>query len=66
MVGFKAAQALAFVLRRPFVGVNHHEAHLYSPWTKGSPPTADLSDFEPTFRLSSAAATPCWCTSTTN
>jgi len=51
MVGFKAAQALAFVLRRPFVGVNHHEAHLYSPWTKGSPPTADLSDFEPNISL---------------
>src|SRR3989475_10354037 len=51
MVGFKAAQALAFVLRRPFVGVNHHEAHLYSPWTKGSPPTTDLSDFEPNISL---------------
>ena len=32
MTGFKAAQALAFVLRKPFLGINHHEAHLYSPW----------------------------------
>jgi N6-L-threonylcarbamoyladenine synthase len=32
IVGFKAAQAVAFALRKPFVGINHHEAHLYSPW----------------------------------
>src|SRR5262245_16083730 len=32
MIGFKAAQAAAFALRRPFLGVHHHEAHLYSPW----------------------------------
>jgi N6-L-threonylcarbamoyladenine synthase len=32
LVGFKAAQAMAFALRVPFIGVNHHEAHLYSPW----------------------------------
>ena len=51
MVGFKAAQALAFVLRRPFVGVNHHEAHLYSPWTSGSPPATAFSDFEPNVSL---------------
>ena len=28
MTGFKAAQAAAFALRRPFLGVHHHEAHL--------------------------------------
>src|SRR5262245_26150878 len=28
MAGFKAAQTLAFVLRRPFLGMHHHEAHL--------------------------------------
>jgi N6-L-threonylcarbamoyladenine synthase len=38
MVGLKAAQALAFVLRRPLVGIHHHEAHLYSPWL--SPPAS--------------------------
>ncbi|HEV2455825.1 MAG TPA: tRNA (adenosine(37)-N6)-threonylcarbamoyltransferase complex transferase subunit TsaD [Verrucomicrobiae bacterium] len=32
LVGFKAAQSMAFALRKPFIGINHHEAHLYSPW----------------------------------
>jgi N6-L-threonylcarbamoyladenine synthase len=36
LVGFKSAQAVAFALRKPFVGVNHHEAHLYSPWIETS------------------------------
>lgn len=34
LVGFKAAQAMAYALRRPCFGVNHHEAHLYSPWDR--------------------------------
>jgi len=38
LVGFKAAQAVAFALRKPFVGIHHHEAHLYSPWISLSPP----------------------------
>jgi N6-L-threonylcarbamoyladenine synthase len=32
LVGFKAAQAVAFALNKPFIGIHHHEAHLYSPW----------------------------------
>jgi N6-L-threonylcarbamoyladenine synthase len=32
MVGLKAAQGVAFALNKPFVGIHHHEAHLYSPW----------------------------------
>src|SRR5882757_8858684 len=28
LVGLKVAQALAFALRKPFMGINHHEAHL--------------------------------------
>ena len=28
MIGFKAAQALAFARNKPFIGINHHEAHL--------------------------------------
>ncbi len=37
LVGLKAAQAIAFALRKPFVGINHHEAHLYSPWISQQP-----------------------------
>jgi N6-L-threonylcarbamoyladenine synthase len=51
MVGFKAAQAMAFVLRKPFVGIHHHEAHLYSPWISGAPPRADFEAFEPNVSL---------------
>ncbi len=51
LVGLKAAQSLAFVLRRPFVGVHHHHAHLYSPWIQGDPPTADFREFRPNVSL---------------
>jgi N6-L-threonylcarbamoyladenine synthase len=51
MVGLKAAQTIAFVLRRPFFGIHHHEAHLYSPWIQGQPPTADFSQFQPNVSL---------------
>lgn len=51
LTGLKAAQALAFTLRRPFLGIHHHEAHLYSPWIAGSPPVADFSKFQPNVSL---------------
>jgi N6-L-threonylcarbamoyladenine synthase len=51
MIGFKAAQALAFVCRKPFRGVHHHEAHLYSPWITGDPPRADFGQFQPNVSL---------------
>ena len=51
MVGLKAAQAFAFVQRKPFIGIHHHEAHLYSPWISGSPPRAALDEFEPNVSL---------------
>jgi N6-L-threonylcarbamoyladenine synthase len=51
MAGFKAAQAFAFVLRRPLIGIHHHEAHLYSPWIQGKPPATDFSSFEPNVSL---------------
>lgn len=51
MIGFKAAQALAFALRKPFIGIHHHEAHLYSPWVSGEPPAADFSAFQPNVSL---------------
>ena len=48
LVGFKTAQAIAFVLKKPCLGINHHEAHLYSPWIRGE--SADFSDFQPNVR----------------
>ena len=51
LVGFKAAQAVAFALNKPFIGINHHEAHLYSPWISGKPPAADFSNFQPNVSL---------------
>jgi N6-L-threonylcarbamoyladenine synthase len=51
LIGLKAAQAVAFALSKPFIGINHHEAHLYSPWIAGSPPAADFSNFEPNVSL---------------
>lgn len=51
MMGFKSAQATAFTLRKPFFGIHHHEAHLYSPWTAGKPRVADFSAFEPNVSL---------------
>ncbi len=43
LVGFKAAQAVAFSLRKPFVGIHHHEAHLYSPWIVATTSPAAVS-----------------------
>ncbi len=51
MIGLKAAQAMAFVLGKPFFGVHHHEAHLYSPWISGTPPRADFGNFQPNVSL---------------
>jgi N6-L-threonylcarbamoyladenine synthase len=51
LVGFKAAQAVAFALGKPFVGINHHEAHLYSPWISGEPAVADFTKFQPNISL---------------
>ena len=45
LVGFRAAQAFAFALRKPFIGINHHEAHLYSPWI------GDFAAFQPNVSL---------------
>ena len=51
LVGFKAGQAIAFALRKPFVGVHHHEAHLYSPWISGKPALAEFNLFQPNVSL---------------
>jgi N6-L-threonylcarbamoyladenine synthase len=51
LVGLKAAQALAFSLRKPALGIHHHEAHLYSPWISAQPPRSDFAQFEPSVSL---------------
>jgi N6-L-threonylcarbamoyladenine synthase len=51
LIGVKAAQSFAYAIRRPFIGVQHHEAHLYSPWIRGQPPRADFGEFEPNVSL---------------
>ncbi|MGB7767468.1 MAG: tRNA (adenosine(37)-N6)-threonylcarbamoyltransferase complex transferase subunit TsaD [Verrucomicrobiia bacterium] len=51
LVGLKAAQSVAFVLQKPFLGIHHHEAHLYSPWISSDPLAADFSGFQPNVSL---------------
>jgi N6-L-threonylcarbamoyladenine synthase len=65
LIGFKAAQSVAFALNKPFIGVNHHEAHLYSPWIRYASPSplqgervgvrgelqADFTAFQPNISL---------------
>ena len=47
MIGVRAAQGYAYGLGCPFLGVHHHEAHLYSPWIEGDPLRAAFEHFEP-------------------
>lgn len=51
MVGLKAAQSMAYALEKPFLGLNHHEAHLYSPWIWGEPLRAHWEEFLPNVSL---------------
>ena len=51
VVGYQAAQSLAFALRKAFLGVHHHEAHLYSPWIAGEPWSADFQSLQPNVSL---------------
>jgi N6-L-threonylcarbamoyladenine synthase len=51
MAGLKAAQAMAFVLRKPFYAMHHHDAHLYSPWIGGDPLRAQFGSFQPNVSL---------------
>ncbi len=51
MIGWKAAQAMAYSLDRPLIGVNHLQAHLYSPWFVGDPLESRWEKFEPNISL---------------
>src|SRR5438093_1123341 len=51
LIGFETAQSFAFSMHRPFLGIHHHEAHLYSPWIGGEPPRAEFERFEPNVSL---------------
>ena len=51
MIGLKAAQGLAFGLGKPFLAINHHEAHLYSPWIVDDPLRANFDEFQPSVSL---------------
>jgi len=51
MVGWKTAQALAYSIDCPLIGVNHVVAHLYSAWFSGTPTRNNLDDFIPNISL---------------
>ena len=57
LVGLKAAQSMAFVLDKPFLGIHHHEGHLYSAWIEQDAsvtapmPRMNMEDFEPAIAL---------------
>jgi N6-L-threonylcarbamoyladenine synthase len=51
LIGLKAGQALAFSLGRPFFGIHHHEAHLYSPWITAGPPEGGPAKIQPSVSL---------------
>jgi N6-L-threonylcarbamoyladenine synthase len=62
LIGARAAQAMAFALHKPFFGIHHHEAHLYSPWVvvapnlepgtpNGKTLRADFGSFQPNVSL---------------
>ena len=51
MVGYQAAQHMAFALGIPLLGVQHHEAHLYSPWIHSEEARLEAEAFEPHISL---------------
>ncbi|MFN0066999.1 MAG: tRNA (adenosine(37)-N6)-threonylcarbamoyltransferase complex transferase subunit TsaD, partial [Limisphaerales bacterium] len=51
LAGVRAAQGFAFARGLPFLGVHHHEAHLYSPWMSGDPLRARWDEFRPNVSL---------------
>ena len=51
MIGWKAAQSMAYALAKPLLGVHHIQAHLYSPWFPENPLRAKWELFEPNVSL---------------
>jgi len=51
MVGYQAAQHMAFALGIPLLGIQHHEAHLYSPWIDPEQKRLESEAFEPNLSL---------------
>ncbi|MGE3308473.1 MAG: tRNA (adenosine(37)-N6)-threonylcarbamoyltransferase complex transferase subunit TsaD [Limisphaerales bacterium] len=51
MTGSRFAAGVAMARGLPFIGVHHHEAHLYSPWIAGSPSRAEFDAFQPNVSL---------------
>ncbi len=51
MAGYRTAQSIAFTLKKPFFGIHHHEAHLYSPWISPEEKRLQLELFRPNISL---------------
>lgn len=54
LVGLKAGQSMARALKKPFLGIHHHEGHLYSAWITQNPgevPRMSIEEFEPSIAL---------------
>ncbi|MCC6233244.1 MAG: tRNA (adenosine(37)-N6)-threonylcarbamoyltransferase complex transferase subunit TsaD, partial [Verrucomicrobiales bacterium] len=53
LVGARAAQSMAYALNLPYLGIHHHEAHLYSPWIEIDGRTGEVgaAGFEPNVSL---------------
>ena len=49
MTGLRAGQSMARALKIPFMGIHHHEAHLYSAWINEN--KISLDDFKPSIGL---------------
>ena len=59
MIGWKAAQSMAFALKVPFIGVNHVEAHCIRRGSKGIRREPAGRVFSQIFHWLAVAATPC-------